>query len=213
MAGELNCARSTVQAAIKNLVEFGYMEVRMVTTPHEAGERDSAHEYRVRLDNDDYTPADLQGTPAGISAPPADPGPAPINDPCLTTTQRARETTVIPVNLSQRLCDAAGIDDETKSVGLLVLSEPLNWLENGCDLEKDILPTIMARRKVGIRSWAYFSQAVFEAKAKRTAGQPAQSIHGKFAAEPKPVDSETRMAYLKRGVWLPEWGPKPELAE
>lgn len=101
MAAELGCARSTVQAAINNLVQHGYMDVRQFKTPHEKGERDSAHEYRVKLDLPDVEEAEgfatkSAPTPAGISAPPADPGPAPpadpepapINDYCLTPPVR-----------------------------------------------------------------------------------------------------------------------------
>jgi hypothetical protein len=80
-------------------------------------------------------------------------------------------------DLSKRLCEAAGITDETKTPGLMVLAEPLQWLDNGCDLEKDILPTLrsIAARGRQIGSWAYCSEAVFEARNRRLAPAPEPS--------------------------------------
>ncbi|WLR92166.1 hypothetical protein [Shinella zoogloeoides] len=121
MAEELSLARSTVQASIDRLVEIGGVERRVVVS--ESG-RDSAHWYRVVYDRevssnaiaawdaddekefgpiDDAdsgsTPCRHVGTPAGISAPPADSGPAPpadsgpapINDSTLTASDLPRE--------------------------------------------------------------------------------------------------------------------------
>jgi uncharacterized protein YdaU (DUF1376 family) len=55
--------------------------------------------------------------------------------------------------------------------GLMVLSEPIRWIEQGCNLDQDILPTISARsHKIppnSVKSWSYFTQAVVEAKASR----------------------------------------------
>lgn len=103
MAEEMDCARATVFEAIERLVKAGYLERHVQES--ESG-RDSAHVYRVILDpvhpdvskvrERDETASDpcrYVGTPAGMSAPPAGPeaappagsGPAPINDPSLTT--------------------------------------------------------------------------------------------------------------------------------
>lgn len=99
MAQEMDCARSTVFESISRLVDTGYLERHVQET--DSG-RDSAHIYRVILDPVHPDPASIPdaddpcryiGTPAGISAPPAGPesappagsGPAPINDPSLTT--------------------------------------------------------------------------------------------------------------------------------
>lgn len=60
------------------------------------------------------------------------------------------------------LCEAAGITDETKSPGLLSLSEPMRWVDGGCigaDI-KSALNKIAARGKIG-RTWTYYSDAVF----------------------------------------------------
>lgn len=109
MADEMGCARSTVFEAIERLVKAGYLERHI---QEEESGRDSPHVYRVILDPvhpavDHVQDADSApshpcrqaGTPAGISAPPADPepappagsGPAPKNDPFRTTDSERSE--------------------------------------------------------------------------------------------------------------------------
>ena len=51
------------------------------------------------------------------------------------------------------------------------MSTPLWWIEQGCDLDRDVLPAVTAtamrerrKRLRGIRSWEYFTHAVAEAK-------------------------------------------------
>lgn len=109
MADEMGCARSTVFDAIERLVKAGYLE-RYVQ--EEASGRDSPHLYRVVLDpkhpaidtvpeadSEPLDPCRQVGTPADISAPPADPepappagpGPAPKNDPLRTTLSERGE--------------------------------------------------------------------------------------------------------------------------
>lgn len=99
MAAEMDCARATVFDAINRLINAGYLERHEQES--DSG-RDSAHVYRVILDPKHPDPSSVVdadtlcryvGTPAGISAPPAglEPappaasGPAPINDPYLTS--------------------------------------------------------------------------------------------------------------------------------
>lgn len=80
--------------------------------------------------------------------------------------------------LSNKLLDAGGeaMANPANSPGLIMMSEPQRWIENGCDLELDILPTIKARaykmRPGSIRSWSYFTQAVADAKAAREQPMP-----------------------------------------
>lgn len=81
MAGELGCARSTLQASIDRLVEAGWLVKRSDKEDvHAPGERTAAFEYRVMLDTPDVvsTGADLsaggadlerQGVPTHGSAP------------------------------------------------------------------------------------------------------------------------------------------------
>lgn len=59
---------------------------------------------------------------------------------------------------------------------ILSMSEPIRWIEGGCDLELDVLPTIRERAHrmapQSVRNWRYFSQAVADAKAAREAPMP-----------------------------------------
>jgi uncharacterized protein YdaU (DUF1376 family) len=72
-------------------------------------------------------------------------------------------------------CNGA-LDNPVNCVGLLNLSIPEMWIDQGADLERDILPTLRAigQRDHGkrIRTWAYFTNAVAQAKATRQAGMP-----------------------------------------
>ncbi len=114
LAKALDCSRSTVQAAINRLVEMGALERREVVS---ASGRDSAHWYRVIYDSNvdssafdawdsedekEFDPTsefDGEAPPAGIpappaypeSAPPAGPGPAPINASTLTPPDKREE--------------------------------------------------------------------------------------------------------------------------
>lgn len=60
--------------------------------------------------------------------------------------------------------------------GLLVMSEPIAWIEQGCDLNKDIVPAVQAvahrSKPNSISSWRYFSKPVADAKARREAPMP-----------------------------------------
>jgi hypothetical protein len=81
MAGELGCARSTLQASIERLVEAGWLIKRSDKEDvHSPGERSAAFEYRVMLDTPDVVSMgadqsaggadpDRQGVPTYASAP------------------------------------------------------------------------------------------------------------------------------------------------
>lgn len=81
-----------------------------------------------------------------------------------------------PREFEKQLLDACNgaLDNPVNCSGLLSLAEPQMWLEQGCDLQKDILPTLKA---VGtkahgkrIKTWTYFSGAVADAKKAREKG-------------------------------------------
>lgn len=102
------------------------------------------------------------------------------------TNKQNNNNTTLPD--ARAMCAALGITDETKSIGLLSLSEPIHWLSSGCDMEMDILPTlrqIAARGKV-VTSWGYCSKAVFEARDKRLAPSPSISIQNYQPKTSKP---------------------------
>lgn len=69
----------------------------------------------------------------------------------------------------------AALRSPATAPGLLSLAAPLRWIEHGCDLEKDILPTVRARsagKRASIASWEFFTQAVADARASRLRGMP-----------------------------------------
>lgn len=78
--------------------------------------------------------------------------------------------------LSDALFAAGGAALDQTSTALIVLSRPIAWLEDGCDLERDILPAIRAASaRAGpqsIRTWKYFDRAVADAKANRLKPMP-----------------------------------------
>lgn len=80
--------------------------------------------------------------------------------------------------LAEALSAAAGpgLGNPASAPALLMLSEPRNWIENGCSLEADVLPVIRAltaKPRAGpIRSWSFFRSAVFEARDTRLRPPP-----------------------------------------
>nr|WP_281277049.1 DUF1376 domain-containing protein [Mesorhizobium loti] len=69
---------------------------------------------------------------------------------------------------------ALGVTDETRSPGLLSLSDPIRWVEAGCDVDADIIPAlrVIAARGKAPRSWSYCSDAVFEQRDRRIEPPP-----------------------------------------
>lgn len=92
------------------------------------------------------------------------------------------------IRLQNQLLDACnGAADPANAPGLLSMGEPIRWIESGCDLELDIVPTIKARAHKApprsIRSWSYFTQAVADAKAKRLTPMPVGNVKPGQAGE------------------------------
>lgn len=116
--------------------------------------------------------------------------------------------------LFDRLADAAGVSLYPLALCLQTVSEPLGWLDAGCDLERDILPVVRAlgarAKPQSIRSWAYFGPAVAEARDRRLRGLPP--VAGD-TAKPQRSEAERRAAreqtyrdlcrtYADTGKWL-----------
>lgn len=79
--------------------------------------------------------------------------------------------------IEQDLRSAADLVD-SPNPSLADLSPILGLLDQGMNLEEDILPVIRSRRRPNIRSWAFFTQAILDARATRQAtanarGQPS----------------------------------------
>lgn len=78
--------------------------------------------------------------------------------------------------LTAELFEAGGSALNRTTTGLASLSVPLSWADAGCDLELDVLSTIRRLCKDAspgsFRSWKYFTEAIHQAKAERTAPPP-----------------------------------------
>lgn len=101
--------------------------------------------------------------------------------------------------ISDLLWEAGGKALNTTSTGLIVMSRPIAWLQDGCDVEADILPAIRAAAAraspQSIRSWKYFDQAVADAKARRIAPMPEGRTDERTDA-PKTRDARARENHL-----------------
>lgn len=120
----------------------------------------------------------------------------PESEPYISSPLNAGEKDVNEDNVN-RMLEALGVTDETKTHGLLVWTEIFRWFENGCDLEKDILPVLKAKAAQGHKAtnWAYFTKAIFQAKANRTA--PPPTVEAKPAFQPYEDAVDRRRRKLK----------------
>jgi len=97
------------------------------------------------------------------------------------------------------------------------------WLEEGCDAERDVWPTLarlaLKRRKIPA-SPAYFTQAVREARDKRreSPGPASHTIGAPYLASTALVApafvtaeqwAERARVFHIHGLWSRRWGPKP----
>lgn len=96
------------------------------------------------------------------------------------------------IELRERLMGIAGdaLANEAAAPGLLHIGVVAGWIENGCDLERDIVPAVDARARAAIRSgkkihsWSYFAQAVADAKASRLRPMPVgQAVNDTMTAK------------------------------
>jgi len=112
-----------------------------------------------------------------------------------TDVDEARDPMTV---LADALWEAGGAALDATSTGLMVLSRPLSWGQEGCDFEQDVLPAIRAacaRASPGsIRSWKYFDQAVADAKARRLAPMPEGRAHERTGTQSR--DTRAREAHL-----------------
>lgn len=126
----------------------------------------------------------------------------------LDTEKKAQQIEPVPraPNLLDRLFEAAGIAGfrEERHPGLLRIGPIHALMDQGYDLETDILPVIRDRaRNVTFNSWSYFVGAITDA------------ARAKSAIPPKPdgpsEDWNKRLAVWKQSrTWAQAWGPKPD---
>ena len=116
-----------------------------------------------------------------------------INNNSVSHSVAARSGRAVPSVDMDRLIQACNgaLDNPVNCQGLLTAATPIMWLESGCDMDRDIIPTLEAigRKRHGarIRSWEYFSQPIADARDKRLRGMPepsaASGTGGSYADE------------------------------
>lgn len=96
----------------------------------------------------------------------------------------------LPDGFVDRLIEAAGpcLADPVNAMGLITEATPMMWLQTGCDLDRDILPTLRAAAKKyagkRIGTWGYFTAMIAEARQRRLAGLPAVFLKPTASAQP-----------------------------
>jgi uncharacterized protein YdaU (DUF1376 family) len=120
-----------------------------------------------------------------------------------TTLIRAREDMEL---IRKRLLEAGGSAINEAYPGFLSLAEPIRWLDNGCDLEADIVPAIkraIASKRTGkIMAWSYFSAAVQEARDQRLLPMEVPKTNGFRHSKPQwVVEREEQKAVIDSYDW------------
>lgn len=99
-------------------------------------------------------------------------------------------------------CNGA-LDNPVNCQGLLNLSIPMMWIENDCDLSRDIIPTLTAigKAKHGarLRTWKYFTGAVEQARDARLTGMQAKQPSGGSRPAPSAEDTIRQIDAIVRG--------------
>jgi hypothetical protein len=90
---------------------------------------------------------------------------------------------------------AAGEALNPVSIGLHVVSDVIGWMQDGADLQLDIVPTIQAvsrGKRHSVNSWRFYAGAVAQAKAARLRGLPAAVMPGNVVTFRPQTDTSGR---------------------
>lgn len=174
------CIRS-VKTCLKKLEEDGY--ISRESRQRQNGSRTSDR-YRLHIiQGANHAPPKVQTVPiqgAG-DAPP---------EPSLNRKETILHCAGDPLdNLARDINEAAGGAINPIHPNILMLTVPLKWIEEGCDLERDILPVIKAlcqdKTPDSIKTWNYFTGAVADARANRLKPMPKGHTNGSHTGKPK----------------------------
>ena len=131
-----------------------------------------------------------------------------------------------PDGFVDRLIEAASacLADPVNCMGLITEATPMMWLQSGCDIDRDILPTLRAAAKKyagkRISTWGYFTPMIAEARQKRLAGLPTIALKPTASAHPvltvapkKRAMSEAEIEAAKERIALEEFQRQQEYAQ
>ena len=104
--------------------------------------------------------------------------------------------------MTEALTKAAGNALNPTSPNVIMIADPLNWIDHGADFERDILPavTVAAQkcRPQSVNTWGYFAGAVKDAMHRRieTGKSFSEAPKPSAGSSRKPSEHEINSAYL-----------------
>lgn len=116
----------------------------------------------------------------------------PSAKPSVVATAETRSAKIDTAELHRKLLTAANgaLCPMAKGTGLVSVAEPIGWIQQGADVDLDILPAIAAiahRVRPGtIRAWSYYRGAVADFKNARERGLPPPSASVSNGSAGKP---------------------------
>jgi hypothetical protein len=183
----LRCDLADVQRVLDGMADLGRVAAGVVVKwgdrqfeSDTSRERQKRYRDRKKHNGDDVSRDGDASMGKGDVTPPSPDGEVTPQETETETENTTRDARASLNDLDGKLRDAAGGALDRSSVSLEVLSDPLAWIGGGADLDLDIVPTIRARcakaRPGSIRGWAYFTQAIADARDRRLKGLPPASI-------------------------------------
>lgn len=110
--------------------------------------------------------------------------------PSVVAIAAAKPDEIDTGELHRKLLAAANgaLNPLAKGTGLICVAEPIGWIQQGADIDLDIVPAVAAvahRVQPGsIRAWSYFRGAVSDAKAARERGLPPPNAMPRAPSKP-----------------------------
>jgi uncharacterized protein YdaU (DUF1376 family) len=104
--------------------------------------------------------------------------------------------------MTEALTKAAGNALNPTSPNVMMIADPLNWIDHGADFERDILPAVGAAaqkcRPQSVNTWGYFAGAVKDAMHRRieTGKSFSEAPKPSASSSRKPSEHEINSAYL-----------------
>ncbi|MCP4108348.1 MAG: hypothetical protein GY749_22860 [Desulfobacteraceae bacterium] len=126
------------------------------------------------------------------------------------TNKQINNTTLLGAREFE-LYEAANNEDPRLALNL---SEPLNWLSNGCDFDLDIIPGIKhMATKNKVTNWSYCRGRVFQNRDTRLAPAPKPIVNGTGNRNFSTKADRNKEAVAKAREWFNEMQGNPHQSE